>query len=150
MIPTIPELGPNNQYESCVYQAAASYQLPVELILAIMKVEGGRPGSMVKNKNNTYDHGIMQINTVNLNRFRGYLTKEQIVWDGCANIYAGSWLLKSEINLAGGDVWKGVGNYHSRTPYHHRKYQLMVWGAAKKVRPIAETIGRKYGFAGYS
>jgi hypothetical protein len=48
---------------ACSISAAAKYQVPANIILAIAEKEGGRPGRWSPNKNGTHDVGSMQFNT---------------------------------------------------------------------------------------
>jgi hypothetical protein len=57
----------------------------------------------------------------------------------CRNIWAMGYLIRREIEKAGGDIWKGVGNYH----YHysvnqeiHNRYVNLVNGAWTKLNHI--------------
>lgn len=112
----------------CMNEASQRYQLPVRVLVAIQKTEGGKLGQRVKNKNGTYDHGPFQINTVWMQRFSkfGY-TPDILTNNFCASAYASAYIIRYEINNAGGDFWKGVGNYHSKTPVHHNKYVQTVY-----------------------
>lgn len=42
--------------------------------------------------------------------------------NGCFNIYIGSWILAHSIRKEKGDVWEGVGRYHSATPKYKYRY----------------------------
>ena len=116
----------------CIYTAASRFNLPLKAIYAILAVEGGTVGKINHNSNGTYDIGPMQINSIWLKTFSGYITKEQLIYNGCVNVHVGAWILRANINQAGGNFWTGVGNYHSRTPTHHNRYQQKVYAAATK------------------
>ncbi|EDP8962500.1 conjugal transfer protein TrbN, partial [Salmonella enterica subsp. enterica] len=47
----------------CSVSAAAKYEIPANILLAIREKEGGKPGQWVKNTNGTYDVGELQFNT---------------------------------------------------------------------------------------
>lgn len=119
---------------ACVIEAASVQQLPPKLLVSIIKVEGGRPGTASKNTNQTEDLGVMQINTgawldlVARAHFDGNRTKayRQLRDDGCYNIHVGSWILRRAIDQSKGDFWHGVGRYHSATPVHNARYQAKV------------------------
>lgn len=119
---------------SCVMEAAAIYELPPKLIVSIIKVEGGKIGTVSNNKNNTQDLGIMQINTgawlniISRAHFNGNrtLAYQQLRDNGCYNIHIGSWILRRSIDQGNGDFWYGVGRYHSATPVHNIRYQAKV------------------------
>lgn len=114
----------------CVVNASRTYQVNTAVLFGVLKTEGGRVGRVSGNSNKTYDIGPMQINNIHLPDFARYGISEQaLLRDGCLNVFAGAWLLRREIDRAGGDLWRGVGNYHSRTPSLHRRYQVRVWRA---------------------
>ncbi len=112
---------------ACIHETANRFELPVLLIQTILKVEGGEVGKVNHNTNDTYDIGPMQINSIWLQEFEPYVSPSQILYNGCVNVQIGAWILRSNINKARGDFWKGVGNYHSGTPHLHRRYQEKVY-----------------------
>lgn len=113
-------------FESIV-NAASHYDVPLAPLLGILATENGRLGEALSNTNGTWDLGPFQVNTCHLNDLAeiGY-TPEAIMSDGPVNALAAAWLLRQEISKAG-NLWHGVGHYHSRTPF--RKY-----GYIRKVR----------------
>jgi len=127
MVPDIPPLPIVPLTTECVIATAKRFELPETLLWSILAVEGGKEGQYTKNKNGSIDLGPMQINSIWLEQFAEYVTPGEILYNGCVNIQIGAWILRSHINLAGGDFWKGVGNYHSRTPLLHRRYQTKVY-----------------------
>lgn len=135
-------LPPKEPTHECIVEAAERYAVPVRLIYSILRVEGGKVGQKVYNKNGSYDMGPMQINSVWIPTFSSYVSPTEILYDGCVNVLVGTWLLRSHINLAG-DFWQGVGNYHSKTPLHHERYVKKVYGASFKVRPYHERAGTR-------
>lgn len=114
---------------ACVTQAAQDYSLPVRGLLAVWLTEGGVPGTISQNRNGTADYGPMQINTIWANKLEEDfgITKEMLTDDFCMSIRAGAYILRYEINLAGGSFWDGVGHYHSRTPHHKNRYINTVY-----------------------
>lgn len=109
----------------CINQAAARFHLPAVMIISIMKIENGRNGMAIKNKNGTYDLGVMQVNTSWLKTLARYgITRESLQYDPCVNVHTGAWILAK--GLAQGDGWQGVGNYHSATPLHNERYRMKV------------------------
>ncbi len=127
----------------CVQLSADRYGLPVSVIQALLKVEGGRVGQAVRNDNGTEDLGPMQINTVWLPHLAPYgVTRQQLQNDRCVNILVGSWILAGQLKLAKNmegpvqrRVWWGIGAYHSRTPEHNVDYALKVWRALRATPP---------------
>ncbi|MCD4500504.1 lytic transglycosylase domain-containing protein [Chromobacterium vaccinii] len=126
---------------ACVLQAANLHQLPTELIVAIIKVEGGAPGTVAKNSNRTEDLGVMQINTgvwLELVARAHFAGDKQAAYarlrdDGCYNVQVGSWILRQAIDQSPGDFWHGVGRYHSATPIYNQRYRKKVQLAWKQL-----------------
>jgi hypothetical protein len=109
----------------CINQAAVAFHVPATVILSVIKTEDGRNGMAVKNKNGTYDLGVMQINTSWLPELKNKgLTAEQVKSDPCINVAVGTWILAQ--GMANGEGWKGVGNYHSYTQKHNQVYREKV------------------------
>ncbi|CRY56497.1 MULTISPECIES: lytic transglycosylase domain-containing protein [Yersinia] len=119
---------------ACVMQAASVHQLPPELLVSVIKVEGGAPGVAAKNRNRTEDLGVMQINTgawldlVARAHFAGDRDQAYIKLrdDPCYNVQVGAWILQRSIKQSNGDLWHGIGRYHSATPVHNQRYQALV------------------------
>lgn len=109
----------------CINQAAVTYHVPATMIVSVMKIENGRNGMAVKNKNGTYDLGVMQINSSWLPSLKKYgIDKETLQQDGCMNVMVGSWILAR--GIAKSEGWVGLGNYHSATPKHNKRYREQV------------------------
>lgn len=126
----------------CVQEAATHYGVDVRLVRAILRIEGGRVGLRKANVNGTYDLGPMQINTLWLPRLRALgVDESRLVWDYCANVAVGAWILAREMKSAAAapntpEFWRSVGRYHSRTPRHNTRYAINVWHHARQ----AETL----------
>lgn len=121
----------------CVSENAKDYHLSPFVLLSILKVESnGRTGRVGKNTNGTEDIGPSQFNT---NTWAKVLTqkykipRDALLNNMCQSIRALAFAVRTEINAAGGDLWQGIGNYHSRTPVHHNKYIRLVYGAYKQM-----------------
>lgn len=120
----------------CVHDNAREYHLNPLILLAILKVESNGRSVIARNTNGTEDIGPAQFNT---NSWFKVLTQkykippQALMTDMCQVLRALSFALRTEINGAGGDFWRGVGNYHSRTPVHHYKYIRLVHGAYSKM-----------------
>lgn len=118
----------------CLIQASYVNHIPVEILTSVISVEGGKHGISVINKNNTEDLGIMQINTgtwlplvsktfFNNNTAVAY---DKLKNDDCFNIQVGAWILGYSIYLEKGNLWNGVGRYHSATPVLKKNYKEKV------------------------
>lgn len=117
--------------EYCISQTAKRFSLPEILLKSILDVEAGKIGELRINKNGTFDIGPMQINSSWLNKFTGYVSKEDILYNGCTNIQVGAWILRYNIDKTG-DLWRGIGNYHSNTKEKHEAYINKIYVAMRK------------------
>jgi soluble lytic murein transglycosylase-like protein len=127
---------------ACIMAAANSYGIPPIVIASIMKTEGGRVGQYSENTNGTKDLGPMQINDgvwikpvadefLNGNQSEA---RRRLKDDGCFNVYAGTWILRTNIDSADGDVMEGVGRYHSWTTTHKEKYKKLFLKSFRYIR----------------
>jgi hypothetical protein len=118
-----------NQVPPCLVQAARDYSLPVRALLAIRRTEGGRTGTVSKNTNGSRDYGPFQINTLWARQFEAEygVTAAMLTHDFCWSARAAAYIVRYEINLAGGNFWEGIGRYHSRTPDLKRSYIEKVY-----------------------
>jgi hypothetical protein len=60
--------------------------------------------------------------------------------DFCANVEAGSWILRQGLDEAHGDFWQGVGYYHSHDPQHKATYLQAV---LKQVLRLRASVDRQ-------
>ncbi|EIJ2839252.1 bundle-forming pilus lytic transglycosylase BfpH, partial [Salmonella enterica] len=78
----------------------------------------------------SHDLGIMQINThawlklISKSFFNGdeRSAYTKLKDDACFNISVGAWILRRSIIFEGGNLWEGVGRYHSATPEYKYRY----------------------------
>lgn len=114
--------------QECMVSVAEQLNLPVLMLYGVLYQEAGSPGRVSKNTNGTYDIGPMQINSIHLPFFRANygLSEADLKNNGCLNVWAGGVLLWQHLRASGGDYWKAIGNYHSKTPQFHQKYQYSV------------------------
>ena len=128
---------PSHILAQCVLGASNTYNVPTDVIIAIMYVEGGRIGQQVANVNGTYDLGIMQVNSLwvpqlaqlwNVNYGTAYASIRD---SGCENIYVGAWILKKSIATTG-TLYDGIAYYHSATRGLGAAYASKVIGTMQK------------------
>lgn len=123
----------------CIFAAAQTYAVPPSVLVGILNVEGGRIGQAVRNSNNTYDLGPMQINSIwipELARYWGVSkseAKRKVRNDACVNIGVAAWILRKKMNQTG-SLSKGVAYYHSGTPRLGHNYRKKVIRAMQKYR----------------
>lgn len=117
----------------CVDSSAADYRLNPMVLLAILKVESnGRTGIVSKNTNGTHDLGPAQFNTGTWGHMlesKYNISRASLINDMCQSVRAMAFAVRTEINQAGGDMWRGIGNYHSKTPRFHKIYVKKVLDA---------------------
>ncbi|MBN3264693.1 lytic transglycosylase domain-containing protein [Pectobacterium brasiliense] len=128
IILTLPLLFPTlvtaaTQQYDCITEAAMCFQINPLLIKAIIFQESGnRQHAITKNKNNTIDIGLMQINSIHLKELSSIgISEKKLRENSCVNVFSGSWILYKTIQKHGYS-WDGIGKYHSSTPHHHDKY----------------------------
>lgn len=122
----------------CIAGAARHYGTREDLIRALIRTEGGTTGEIRRNSDGSYDMGLMQINSIHLGDLGKYgIGPKDLIYNECLNIYIGTWYVQSRI-LRRGDVWKGIGDYRSRTPSINADYQwrvykslMSVWSSAR-------------------
>lgn len=113
---------------ACWEEAAARYGVNPYLLYAIAKTESGlNPKAMNRNKNGTYDLGLMQINSSWFRTLRKYGIEEQHLLDPCTSIHVGAWILAQNIRRMG-NSWEAVGAYNSSKPDIRLRYAQKVYG----------------------
>ncbi len=121
---------------ACMAAAAAFYHLPPRVLPSIQAVEGGRPGTVHINTNDTADLGVMQVNStwiLPLARFahmQPQAVAGRLVADPCFNIAAAAAIMRVYLNEANGNLMMAIGYYHSHTPGIGAAYQEKVIAAA--------------------
>jgi hypothetical protein len=116
--------------------AAAFYHLPPRILPSIQAVEGGRPGLVHMNLNETADLGVMQINTIWIQPLAQYARMEpdavadRLINDPCFNIAAAAAIMRLYLMETHGNLLAAVGYYHSHAPALSAAYQQKVLAAA--------------------
>ncbi len=139
---------------ACLIHAVAIHKLPLTVVLALMKTEGGRPGLVRQNSDphRTHDIGVMQINDrtwlpeIAARDFGGDMQKamERVRDDGCYNVMWGTEIFARYVDEAQGRYWLAVGYYNSHNDGPRRAYTRTVVARFSEV--MAEF--RKYGLSG--
>ncbi|MGB5083375.1 MAG: lytic transglycosylase domain-containing protein [Methylocystis silviterrae] len=139
--------------KECIDAAASAHAVPPAILLILLNVENGRLGEVSQNTNKTVDIGPMQVND-------SWLPKLAARWGAsvdatylalrdefCANIEAGAWILRQALDEAKGDIWEGVGLYHSHTERHKTEYLRKVLQHAGRLqkRASAELVADNGG-----
>ncbi|NEG59870.1 lytic transglycosylase domain-containing protein [Pantoea agglomerans] len=115
------------QGNDCIVHAAQCFKINPLVIKAIIWQESGnKPGAVQHNRNKTIDVGLMQINSIHFNRLKSMgINETQLRNDSCANVFAGTWILKENIDHYGYN-WDSIGNFHSKTPKYHDAYMKKI------------------------
>lgn len=133
----------NHIFAACLMIAAQTYQVPPQVLVGILHVEGGRVGQQVANKNGTYDLGPMQINSLwvpELAKSWGVPKKTAWTWlrdDGCTNINVAAWILRGHLSETN-SLAQAVSHYHSRTPSRGGAYKRKVVEVMRKKGLLAQ------------
>ncbi len=115
----------------CLVEAATEYDVHPDVLMAILIVEGGTVGQNSKaNDNGSYDIGLFQINSMHLNRLKGFgVSEDQLRNDGCLNARVAAWHLSSVVTndtLAKindeRSYLSAIARYHSFTPKYNAIY----------------------------
>ncbi len=124
----------------CINAAADVYRLPPAVLVILLNVEGGSLGRVSQNTNATVDIGPMQVNQIWIPQVASHwhateaATFHALRDDFCANVEAGSWILRQGLDEARGDFWQGVGYYHSHDPQHKATYLQAVLKQVLRLR----------------
>jgi hypothetical protein len=130
----LPDLPPRlAEPIACAISAAARYEIPANVLLAVAEKEGGKAGQWVRNTNGTFDVGAMQFNTTYLKALSRYgISAHDVAGPGCYPFELAAWRIRRHIKTDRGDFWTRVSNYHSRTPRHNAIYRAdLIKRAAK-------------------
>ncbi len=126
-------------FAACLVMASQTYQVPPQVMVGILHVEGGRIGQEAgPNINGTYDLGPMQVNTHWLPDLSRYWKVDQRTarsWvrdDACVNVHVAAWILRQKLEEAGGNLYNGIARYHSATPGLGGQYAAKVIRAMER------------------
>ena len=112
---------------ACWEEVAAWYGVNVHLLYAIAKTESNlNPVAMNRNKNGSYDIGLMQINSSWLPTLKKYGVDEKTLKDPCINLQVGAWILSQNMQRLG-TTWEAVGAYNAHNPQLRLKYARKVY-----------------------
>lgn len=130
-------------HADCWDFTAKRFNIEVRLLQSIAQVESRMdPASIGKNKNGTHDYGLMQINSIHLNRLsKKGISESMLVNDPCVSLLVGASILKDMVNIYGYG-WEAVGAYNAgaaKGRYNMRmKYARQVWQIYQ--RPVGERL----------
>ena len=112
---------------ACWEEAAVKYDINAYLLHAIAKTESGLNARAInRNRNGSYDIGLMQINSIWLPALRKFGIDEQQLYDPCTSIQVGAWILAQNMRRLG-NSWNAVGAYNSGNRELGLRYALKVY-----------------------
>lgn len=131
----------------CIKRSAEDYNLPSVILLGIiLRESGGKPNAVGRNKNGTFDIGLTQFNygatgdswLSHLERDYGIAPKD--MFNPCQAVRATAYAVRVETNRprCRGDVWCGVGYYHSPNQPHRNNYISAVWSKVSQIQRTGE------------
>lgn len=113
----------------CWEEAAAFHNVDPWLLMSIAYVESRfNPHAVNRNKNGSYDTGMMQINSIWFPTLRKNGIDPSLLKDACASTYIGAWILSKNIKQYG-YTWRAIGAYNSAKPSLGYKYAQKVYAA---------------------
>lgn len=113
--------------ERCIQGAAKQQRIHPAVLRAVLSVESRLdPFARNVNANGSVDLGIGQINSVHLPELSRMGIQEKHLLDPCIGPYVAAWHLARQLRRYG-ENWWGVGAYHSTTPQHNQRYQVLVY-----------------------
>lgn len=127
----------------CWFDAGQRHDIDPLLLYSIAKVESSlNPTAINRNRNGTYDIGLMQINSTHLPRLnKAGITREQLLNDSCTSVMAGAQIL-SEFISRHGYTWEAVGAYNAGSAPNRRelrhRYAKKVWHHYTKLKQAAQ------------
>ncbi len=125
----------------CFDEAGSMYGISPELLRGIAVVESNmNPDAINRNKNGSYDYGLMQINS----SWASKLGPER--WgnlsDACFNVKVGAWILAECISRYGYS-WEAVGCYNTTRTQGRKRYANRVWRQLQATILGEEKEGKK-------
>lgn len=115
----------------CLASVADRYEIHVDVLLALLMVEGGTVGRNSRaNRNGSYDIGPFQLNTIHLPALAELgISEDELRNDGCLNAAVAGWhlrrVLTTEVLSRVTDeqsYLRALALYHSATPEHNAAY----------------------------
>lgn len=112
--------------DRCVASAAQYHNVNDLILRAILQIESRmKERAVSRNRNGSVDVGIAGINSIHFKELARYGIAPENLFDACVSTYVAAWDLSKKISKWGNN-WFGVAAYHSTTPYHNQRYQVLL------------------------
>lgn len=120
--------------EGCTWEiAAARYNVNPQVLYAIAQQESSfNPSAINKNRDGSFDVGLMQINSRWLPVLKKYGITQSHLFDPCINLHVGAYILATRM-ARHGNTWEAIGTYHSATPDRRDNYALSIYRRLDKL-----------------
>lgn len=124
----------SSEMQGCWDSAGKTYGVDPWLLMAVAKVESSfKANAINKNKNNSYDIGMMQINSFWLPTLSKYGISSRDLLNPCTSVFVGSWIMAQNIKRFGYNQ-DGIGAYNSPGNITiRRRYAQAVYKAYNKI-----------------
>lgn len=124
----------SEKLQGCWDKAGKTYGVDPWLLMAVAKVESSfKANAINKNKNNSYDIGMMQINSFWLPTLSKYGITANDLLNPCTSVFVGSWIMAQNIKRFGFNQ-DGIGAYNSPGNITiRRRYAQAVYVAYNKI-----------------
>ena len=124
----------SDKLKGCWDSAGKTYGVDPWLLMAAAKVESSfKANAINKNKNNSYDIGMMQINSFWLPTLAKYGITANDLLNPCTSVFVGSWIMAQNIKRFGFNQ-DGIGAYNSPGNITiRRRYAQAVYTAYNKI-----------------
>ena len=112
---------------ACWEEAGLRYGVNPSVLVAIARTESSmNPNAVNRNRDGSYDLGLMQINSRWFPMLRRYGISEQQLRQPCFSIHVGAWILAQNMQRFG-NSWDAVGAYNSPNPSRRTAYAKKVY-----------------------
>ncbi len=120
-------------YRQCFQRVGGYYGIrPVLLEAIAMQESRMNPLAVDHDADGSVDIGLMQINSSHFAELARLGYPPQALWNPCANIAAGAWVLANNMRRLGVS-WRAVGAYNSGNPQVGARY---AYGVARYVMEL--------------
>lgn len=127
----------------CLQNSSAKHGIHIDVLLAILLVEGGTVGkNNAGNTNGTYDIGPFQINVIHLPELqRMGVNETQLRNNGCVNAEVAAWHLRRVVMTPNilrtitdeESYLRALARYHSATPGPNERYANLLRRAFQRL-----------------
>lgn len=128
---TLPISEPNPvKLEQCIKSSAIHHGIPEMYLRIIRDIEGGKVGTLRRNKDGSTDLGVMQINTINLPAITAAFSNVgwyELAMKPCVSVDVAAWFIKKKLRRSTTtSPLNALVDYNSKTPEVRIHYAFKV------------------------